>query len=220
MLTSALKPIKIALSLTSPIRLAPRQTLLIPVKISQSRPLITPSAGAFYNLSFSLITSSLSGPIEVQIVLPSPPPTSPLISTFLSSTLTPSYSLYIPPLLCDSAASRTLLALHGAGTDPATATEWSTSIERREKEWIVYPIGMTEWGTDWHGSSLGDERAAVKRLKELKKVWEQVECGGEIEREYDDGKLIVLGHSNGGQGTWYFISHFPDEVLGSVPASA
>lgn len=26
--------------------------------------------------------------------------------------------------------------------------------------------------------------------------------------------IVVIGHSNGGQGTWYLISRWPDRVLG------
>jgi len=26
-------------------------------------------------------------------------------------------------------------------------------------------------------------------------------------------KVILIGHSNGGQGTWYMASRFPDRVL-------
>ncbi|KDE05099.1 hypothetical protein MVLG_04539 [Microbotryum lychnidis-dioicae p1A1 Lamole] len=32
-------------------------------------------------------------------------------------------------------------------------------------------------------------------------------------------KLVVLGHSNGGQGAWYLISRYPDLVAGGVPAA-
>jgi hypothetical protein len=54
---------------------------------------------------------------------------------------------------------------------------------------------------------------------------------------HDANKLIILGHSNGGQGecmspssgspsliafilgAWYFMERFPDRVIGGIPAS-
>ncbi len=33
---------------------------------------------------------------------------------------------------------------------------------------------------------------------------------GEIE---EDTKVVLIGHSNGGQGVWYMASRYPDRVL-------
>ena len=36
----------------------------------------------------------------------------------------------------------------------------------------------------------------------------------------DTEKLFIVGHSNGGQGSWYRLSRFPDRAIGGVVASA
>lgn len=35
----------------------------------------------------------------------------------------------------------------------------------------------------------------------------------------DVNRWIVSGHSNGGQGTWYALTHRPDKVLAAAPVS-
>ena len=30
---------------------------------------------------------------------------------------------------------------------------------------------------------------------------------------------IEIGHSNGGQGAWYYMSHHPDSVIAGTPAA-
>ena len=35
----------------------------------------------------------------------------------------------------------------------------------------------------------------------------------------DINRWIVSGHSNGGQGTWYALTHRPDKVLAAAPVS-
>ena len=32
-----------------------------------------------------------------------------------------------------------------------------------------------------------------------------------------DPRVLVLGHSNGGQGAWYLAARFPDRVVGGAP---
>lgn len=75
----------------------------------------------------------------------------------------------------------------------------------------MFPIGLTEWGADWHGGSLKDSLAAVVQTREVRRrwaeVWEEVFDGAG-----EDGKLpplVVVGHSNGGQGDSR-IFHFVD----------
>lgn len=35
----------------------------------------------------------------------------------------------------------------------------------------------------------------------------------------DVDRWIVMGHSNGGQGTWYSLTHHPDKILAAAPLS-
>lgn len=88
------------------------------------------SSGADISLTLHLPVASAQGPIT---------------STFLSNTQTTSYSLYTPPSSPALKPAGTILALHGAGLDPAKSPEWTSSIPQRPSEWIVWPIGLTPW---------------------------------------------------------------------------
>lgn len=200
------------LEMSRPKTLAPFQTLLVALTLSQSSPV--PSAADF-SLPFTLrlsSTQSLNSTITFPFLS-----SHTFLSTFLSTTLTPSYATYTPP---SSPSRTTFLALHGAGVE--ASSPFCTESIPRQKGWIVGPTGGTTWGYDWHGASLGDVRGAVSGLERVRERWEEifgrVEEVLEGEKEGREG-LVLLGHSNGGQGAWYFMSRFPDEVLGGVPAA-
>ncbi|KAJ3322034.1 hypothetical protein HDV06_003635 [Boothiomyces sp. JEL0866] len=107
-----------------------------------------------------------------------------------------------------------VVALHGAGVEVSNQF-WLDAVLRQDYAWVVYPTGRTPWGFDWHGPSFKNIEATlealvitpgyIKHSQELKGV--------------DTDRLVVAGHSNGGQGTWWFASHYPDKVLACVPAS-
>lgn len=66
-------------------------------------------------------------------------------------------------------------------------------------------IGVRQ-GLDWHGSSAADAFTAVTALHDIV-------CEGFANWVYPrDTKVIVMGHSNGGQGAWYMASRWPDRV--------
>ena len=99
---------------------------------------------------------------------------------------------------------------------------------------------MTEWGTDWHGAALKDSLAAVMQARDVRRRWAGV-WGEKFDEAGVAGKLpplVIVGHSNGGQGekdfahsskfmliywsfvgAWYLLSHYPDLVIGGLPAS-
>jgi pimeloyl-ACP methyl ester carboxylesterase len=61
-------------------------------------------------------------------------------------------------------------------------------------------------GLDWHGPSAADAFAAVAALHDIL-------CPGFVDWAYPrDTKLVIMGHSNGGQGAWYVASRWPDKV--------
>lgn len=128
-----------------------------------------------------------------------------LRQTYLRHAL--SESLLLPPLLRDAPASPALVALHGAGVDPLSPW-WAGAIPRQERSWVVYPSGLGPWGYDWRGPSAQDVSAALATL-----------CAREPHSVSPD-KFVIIGHSNGGQGTNYISSHFPDLVRGSIPVAA
>lgn len=57
----------------------------------------------------------------------------------------------------------------------------------------------------------------MAHLEEVKRRWGEA-IGAECSSSPTQ-KLIVLGHSNGGQGAYHFMSHYPDRVLGGIPTS-
>ncbi|KAJ3273129.1 hypothetical protein HDV01_004768 [Terramyces sp. JEL0728] len=107
-----------------------------------------------------------------------------------------------------------VVALHGAGVEVSNQF-WLDAVVQQDYAWVVFPTGRTPWGFDWHGPSLKNIEATLEAL---------VSTPGYIKHSQelkgaDTERLVVVGHSNGGQGTWWFASHFPDKVLACVPAS-
>ncbi|KAG1819476.1 uncharacterized protein BJ212DRAFT_1445932 [Suillus subaureus] len=106
-----------------------------------------------------------------------------------------------------------ILALHGAGVDIVNQTFWADSLPRQDKAWVIIPSGRTSWGLDWHGPSAADAFAAVTALHDILRK-------GFVDWVYPrDTELIVMGHSNGGQGAWYVASRWPDKVKAVVAAA-
>jgi pimeloyl-ACP methyl ester carboxylesterase len=65
---------------------------------------------------------------------------------------------------------------------------------------------------DWHGPSTRDAWSSLEAL-------EQILAKNTLMRNYrlePESRVVIVGHSNGGQGTWYMASRFPDRVLGST----
>ncbi|EPQ58538.1 hypothetical protein GLOTRDRAFT_36458, partial [Gloeophyllum trabeum ATCC 11539] len=88
-------------------------------------------------------------------------------------------------------------------------------VPRQNSSWIILPTGRTSWGLDWHGPSAQDAWQSVDALGAILKghtPWH-------LWRLPDDARVILVGHSNGGQGTWYMASRYPDRVIAAVPAS-
>ena len=92
-------------------------------------------------------------------------------------------------------------------------------------------------GYDWHGATLSDVKLAVRHLDEVKRHWAEAISVPVKVSTTNEPRIAVVGHSNGGQGepprgsradpeltttgsgAWYYLSRYPDEVLGGVPAS-
>jgi pimeloyl-ACP methyl ester carboxylesterase len=66
-------------------------------------------------------------------------------------------------------------------------------------------------GLDWHGPSAADAFAAVSALS---RILSNSGLGRWAKWSFDtDTRVILMGHSNGGQGAWYMASRWPDRVL-------
>ena len=138
--------------------------------------------------------------------------------TFLHPSGAVSYAMLRPP---SSAAISTqeevpvLLVLHGAGVE-ASGPESRHSFDDAPDlpAWVLIPTGMTPWSSDdWHTWGFADAQAAVASIPEWINSNSWKGPGVKI------NKILVAGHSNGGQGTWYVASHQPDTMLGAVAAS-
>ena len=68
-------------------------------------------------------------------------------------------------------------------------------------------------GLDWHGPSAQDAWQAVAALGAILARTERWAAW----RLAPDPRVLVLGHSNGGQGAWYLAARFPDRVVGGAP---
>lgn len=126
---------------------------------------------------------------------------------------TPTYYMAKPPIKCDPQAP-VVVALHGAGVE-ADHPVWTSSVRRQSSSWVVFPTGGTPWGLDWHGISAKSATSSLQALRatlHLREAWNA--CPTMEQR------MILIGHSNGGQGVWYIASRFPSGVLAAVPAAA
>ncbi|KAM0713690.1 hypothetical protein Q7P37_010652 [Cladosporium fusiforme] len=108
-----------------------------------------------------------------------------------------------------------ILALHGAGL------EADNRLVRHSLDplpdlcaWVLFPTGVTPWsGDDWHNWGFADVQAAVDAIP----GW--IEQNSWTGPGVDTNRWLVTGHSNGGQGTWYLLTHHPDKVMAAAPLS-
>ncbi|PVH94719.1 hypothetical protein DM02DRAFT_645769 [Periconia macrospinosa] len=115
----------------------------------------------------------------------------------------------------NSSSLPVLLSLHGAGleADNGVVAHALDSVPDL-CAWVLFPTGVTPWsGDDWHNWGFADVEAAIESIPDWIKFVEWTGPGVDINR------WIVSGHSNGGQGTWYALTHRPDKVLAAAPVS-
>ena len=108
-----------------------------------------------------------------------------------------------------------MIALHGAGLEADSDIVKNALSELPDLcAWVLFPTGVTPWsGDDWHVWGLADVEAAIAAIP---KWIEQVEWRGP---GVDVNRWLVSGHSNGGQGTWYILTHRPDKVIAAAAVS-
>ncbi|KAJ3326374.1 hypothetical protein HDU76_012977 [Blyttiomyces sp. JEL0837] len=138
--------------------------------------------------------------------------------TFLDYDLTVHYAMARPPRLgCSNKGEKNcpvVLALHGAGVE-ASLEFWTNAYKQQDYAWTLFPTGRTPWGFDWHGPSFKNVESALLALSHLHGVPPE----HALEVGLDEKKILITGHSNGGQGAWWMTSHYPDMALAAIPAS-
>ncbi|KMQ47383.1 Alpha/Beta hydrolase fold [Trichophyton rubrum] len=131
-----------------------------------------------------------------------------------------SYATMRPPtsLECNKnkgAKLPVLLGLHGAGQ--AASDEIIRTMLDGVSDicaWTLFPSGVTPWsGDDWHTWGFADLQHSVRALNDY------IRYSGWTGVGVIDGDWIIAGHSNGGQGTWYTISHYPDKIIAAAPVA-
>ncbi|CAO3566462.1 unnamed protein product [Mortierella alpina] len=141
--------------------------------------------------------------------------------TFLDADGTVQYAAAIPPSHPTSNptdSAPVLVSLHGAGVEVDQSPFWLSEYTQRKRTWIVLPTGRSPWGYDWHGASIKNVVSAVESLarhlhgvpKHLKRL---------PGMKPDPERLLMAGHSNGGQGAWFMVTHFPDKAIAATPAA-
>jgi predicted esterase len=108
-----------------------------------------------------------------------------------------------------------LLALHGAGLEADDElVKHALDPLADICAWVLFPTGVTPWsGDDWHTWGSADVEAAVNAIPE----W--IEHNSWDGPGVDTERWLVIGHSNGGQGTWHILTHHPDKVIAAAPLS-
>ncbi|KAJ7702393.1 hypothetical protein B0H17DRAFT_923464 [Mycena rosella] len=210
----------IRVELLRPTTIAPSQTRIVPLRIVQTAQFSKPKL----EMNITL-TSDIDTNLTISAVLPithlprwSEKTLSAINGSYFYVQEMPTVFTVFPPLL-ENVAHRPpqppILCLHGAGVD-ISQTFWIDSLPRQQHSWLIAPSGRTSWGLDWHGPSAKDAWGSVDALVAIldaHPAWHP--------RKLSAGTPVVLmGHSNGGQGAWYVASRFPDRVLGVVPAAA
>ncbi|EFR01159.1 hypothetical protein MGYG_04163 [Nannizzia gypsea CBS 118893] len=141
-------------------------------------------------------------------------------NTFIHPGGVVSYATMRPPTssLCNLGNGTklpVLLGLHGAGqaaSDEIIRTMFDGISDICA--WTLFPSGVTPWsGDDWHTWGFADLQNSVQALNDY------VDHSGWTGAGVIDGDWIIAGHSNGGQGTWYTISHYPDKIIAAAPVA-
>ncbi|KAI0085425.1 hypothetical protein BDY19DRAFT_896611 [Irpex rosettiformis] len=202
-------------------RIAPGQTRIVPLTVDQQ--------DRFTEESIELevhLTSSSGSKTAIQITL-KPRQVSQwdtgsneyqtFIATYFYATSTPTAFVTVPPKQTGPDGTKSpLLFLHGAGVNVLTTPSWGCEVPRQLQSWIVLPTGRTSWGLDWHGPSTEDawlSVAALSTILESHSLWSSWGFS-------KDARVLLLGHSNGGQGAWYLAERYPDRILAVAPAAA
>lgn len=173
-----------------------------------------------YNITYKAVGSSKHSSLEVTQDLKHVSVYNPHKITFVHPGGMVSYAMLRPPAknaTCQHKQTKlpVLLALHGAGLeadDPMVPGALDPVSDLCS--WTVFPTGVTPWsGDDWHNWGFADVEAAIEAIPE----W--IQHGNWSGPGIDTDRWIVSGHSNGGQGTWYALTHRPDKVLAAAPVS-
>ncbi|EEB93194.1 hypothetical protein MPER_08186, partial [Moniliophthora perniciosa FA553] len=198
----------LSLALVKPTRIAPTQTRIVPIRISQTRPFIATKL----HLALTLTSTSTNRVVLITVPITQLPQwnsSTPLTikgTYFYASSIATVFTAKPPKINNLDIPRAPILALHGAGVDVVGQTFWSDALPQKDHSWIVMPTGRTSWqrvnnkilvqGLDWHGPSAKDAWASLEALTNIvasNSAWNSWKLDPTL-------RAVVLGHSNGGQG--------------------
>ncbi|KAG2020554.1 hypothetical protein CC2G_005880 [Coprinopsis cinerea AmutBmut pab1-1] len=212
---------QVRISLLRETRVAPGQTRIVPLVLTQT----DSYTGNELEISLTLEStsrelSSLSVSLPIKQVSQWPEPSRQAIvgSYFFASSI-PSQFAALPPIQQKTDGQEPpIVALHGAGVDVVGSPGqfWAEAMPPNRYGWILMPTGRTAWGLDWHGPSTQDVFESLSALSHIlarNEAWKPQAFS-------PTSPFLLIGHSNGGQGAWHLASHYPDRVLAVAPAAA
>jgi dipeptidyl aminopeptidase/acylaminoacyl peptidase len=173
-----------------------------------------------YNITYKIINGTHKSTLQVSQDLKHISMYRPHKLAYLHPGGMVSYAMLRPPAknaTCRPGQTKlpVLLALHGAGleADDSMVTGALDPVSDL-CAWVLFPTGVTPWsGDDWHNWGFADVEAAIEAIP----AW--IEGANWQGPGVDINRWIVSGHSNGGQGTWYALTHRPDKILAAAPVS-
>ncbi|CAO2648622.1 Nn.00g078890.m01.CDS01 [Neocucurbitaria sp. VM-36] len=190
-----------------------------PISFNISLPAHNVSSVA-YNITYKTINGTQHSTLQVSQSLNHVSSYQPHKITFFHPGGMVSYAMLRPPAknaTChsDQKSLPVLLALHGAGLEADNPMVTGALDPVSDLcAWVLFPTGVTPWsGDDWHNWGFADVEAAVNAIP----TW--IENVGWKGHSVNTDRWIVSGHSNGGQATWYILTHRPDIVLAAAPVS-
>ncbi|KAJ3539241.1 hypothetical protein NMY22_g4823 [Coprinellus aureogranulatus] len=195
--------------LDGPIRIAPGQTRIVPLKLLQH--------SQFREDQLDVKPEIDRGDAHGQQGFRGGHESRSRLHTYTQG-LTPLLFTVLPPALPGAGKDQVpIVALHGAGVDVVDLHTdfWAEAMPRNDATWIIMPSGRTTWGLDWHGPSSQDAWASVSALSDIL----QANDAWKEQSFPRDTKVVLIGHSNGGQGVWHLSTRFPDRVVAAVPAA-
>ncbi|KAF2672220.1 hypothetical protein BT63DRAFT_191683 [Microthyrium microscopicum] len=193
----------------------------------QTRPLVFHAAlqdkalqEVFFTLASKSLQSGKTSSVNVTKKLIHASIYAPHKITYLHQSGIVSYSILRPPsknATCSAGqqSAPIMLFLHGAGIDADNpAVKETLEAAPNLCAWSIFPSGVTSWcGDDWHTWGYMDVESTIAAVKVWTKdhAWEGIGV--------DTEKRLIGGHSNGGQGAWWALTHHPGKIIGGAPLS-
>ncbi|KAH7555001.1 hypothetical protein BM1_07662 [Bipolaris maydis] len=202
---------------TFPMTIVPGQTRPVPFEVL---PVAVNTSTVDYEIKYRTVGSTDSSTIGASQPLNHVDLYAPHKITFLHPGGIVSYAMLRPPAKNATCTSNrlklpVLLQLHGAGVEAENPMVYHALDPVSDLcAWVLFPTGVTTWsGDDWHNWGFADVEAAIAAIPD----W--IENNNWTGPGVDLDRWIVSGHSNGGQGTWFALTHRPDKVLAAAPVS-